>query len=296
MTSLVSIPGCIALHLPARGAAPVPMANGDLHLTLLPADPPTRKEDVLTLSIGASAFIVAKNSPVQRIQSKNEHPSFVFTPAPPEGGQSIGQVRIDMSDSTSPEAWEKVEDGCHALEAELKAHNAWEEKELFVDDEYETDGPVTGPKVGWGETIASSVMGTASWLVGRLTGATAPESTLPTTAPKEPGMQVPAQAQNMEEQSADFKTQASIAARGIGEAAVQVGGAIGQQARTAVGSMRDQPAAATTESAGTLHVTPAASATAAVLNAPSAPTGPIEEGGKASAEAEKKEDKVPVAA
>ncbi len=99
MTSLVTIPGTVALHLPARGAAPVPMANGDLHLTLLPADPPTRKEDVLTLSVGSSAFVVAKNSPVQRIRSKNEHPSFVFTPAPPEGGQSIGQVRIDMTDS-----------------------------------------------------------------------------------------------------------------------------------------------------------------------------------------------------
>ncbi|BEJ12044.1 hypothetical protein CspHIS471_0205040 [Cutaneotrichosporon sp. HIS471] len=304
MTSLVSIPGCVALHLPARGVAAVPMANGDLHLTLLPADPPSRKEEILTLSVGSSAFVVAKNSPVQRIQSKNEHPSFVFTPAPPEGGQSIGQVRIDMSDSSSPEAWERVEEGCRALEAELKAHNAWEDKELFVDDEYETDGPITGPKAGWGETIASSVMGGASWLVGRLTGAVAPEQTLPTSAPQAPGAHahVPVQPHHVEEQPADFKTiaadswtQAGIAARGISEAAVQVGGAIGQQARTAVGGMREQPAGP--ENVGASHVTsPTNSTAAAVLNAPSAPTGPIGEEDIA-AKAEKKEDKkVPVPA
>lgn len=99
MTSLVSIPGTVALHIPARGVAPVTLDYGDLRLTLLPADPPTRPTDTLTLSVGTSAFVLAKNSPVQRIRSKNEHPSFVFTPAPPEGGQSIGQVRIDMSDS-----------------------------------------------------------------------------------------------------------------------------------------------------------------------------------------------------
>lgn len=99
MSSLVNIPGAIALHLPAKGAEPVPLANGDLNLTLLPAEPPKRPAETVTLSVGSSTFILAKNSPVQRIRSKNEHPSFVFTPAPPEGGQSIGQVRIDMSDS-----------------------------------------------------------------------------------------------------------------------------------------------------------------------------------------------------
>lgn len=100
MTSLVSIPGTVALHIPARGAAAVPMDYGDLRLTLLPADPPERPTDVITITVGTSTFIVAKNSPVQRIRSKNEHPSFVFTPAPPrEGAESIGQIRIDMADS-----------------------------------------------------------------------------------------------------------------------------------------------------------------------------------------------------
>jgi hypothetical protein len=217
----------------------------------------------------------------------------------------------------SPEAWERTEEGCRALEAELKAHNAWEDKVLFVDDEYETDGPITGPKSGWGESLASSVMGGASWLVGRLTGAQAPEPTLPTSAPQAPGTRAPAPL-HPEEQPADFKaaaaeswTQAGIAARGIGQAAVQVGGAIGEQARAAVGTLREQapapvakdgPAPPAKDGAVVSPVTsPTTSATTAALDAPSAPSAPaVKEEvavAKASTEEGKKEDKKePVAA
>lgn len=203
------------------------------------------------------------------------------------------------------------------LEAELKAHDAWEDKELFVDDEYETDGPMTGPKSGWGETIASSVVGGASWLVGRLTGGSAPEPTLPTSVPQAPGTHAPAPAQHGEEQPADFKTmaadswtQAGIAARGIGEAAVQVGGAIGQQARSAVGGLREQAPApvdkdglapSAMDGATVAPATsPSTSATTAALDAPSAPSAPAvkEEVAavKASTDADKREAKEPVAA
>lgn len=98
MTTLITIPAVTAFHLPAPGATPVPLAQGDLALSLLPAAPPTRPAEVLTLSIGSSAFVLARNSPVQKTKSKNEHPSFVFTPAPRDDGRSIGQVRIDMKD------------------------------------------------------------------------------------------------------------------------------------------------------------------------------------------------------
>lgn len=98
MSTLITIKNATALHLPAPGATPVPLAHGDLHLNLLPAAPPERPVDTLIITVGASSFPLAPNSPVQRTRSKNEHPSFIFTPAPPAGGQSIGQVRIDMAD------------------------------------------------------------------------------------------------------------------------------------------------------------------------------------------------------
>lgn len=118
---------------------------------------------------------------------------------------------------------------------------------LFVDDEYETDGPVTGPKPTWGESISSTFLGGASFLVSRITGR-APEPTLPTTAPASHAPVAPAT--RGDSQPADFKTmatdsltQASIAARGLGEAAVQVGSALGQQAQKAVEGFRESHAA-----------------------------------------------------
>lgn len=99
MTTLITIPGATAYHLPAPGVEPVPLAEGDISLTLVPAFPPTRPNDAVTLTVGSSTFVLTKNAPVQRTNSKNEHPSFVFTPAPLADGRTIGQVRIDMRDS-----------------------------------------------------------------------------------------------------------------------------------------------------------------------------------------------------
>ncbi|WOO80184.1 uncharacterized protein LOC62_03G003695 [Vanrija pseudolonga] len=244
MSTLTTIKNATALHLPAPGATPVPLAHGDLHLNLLPAAPPERPTDTLIITVGASSFPLAPNSSVQRTRSKNEHPSFIFTPAPPAGGQSIGQVRIDMADSKSPEAWESTEEACKVLQAELKAHNQWEDKVLFVDDEYETGGPITGPKSGWGETIASSLWGFGSAISSRITGG--PEPTLPTTAPApiaSPSSPVGSQygQGNFRSFAADSWNQATIAAKGFGEAAVAVGGAIGQQAKHAVEGLQAPP-------------------------------------------------------
>ncbi|TXT07385.1 hypothetical protein VHUM_03105 [Vanrija humicola] len=238
MSTLITIKNTTALHLPAPGAAPVPLAHGDLHLNLLPAAPPERPHDTLIITVGASSFPLGENSPVQRTRSKNEHPSFVFTPATPDGGQSIGQVRIDMADSKSPEAWEATEEACKILQSELKAHNQWEDKVLFVDDEYETGGPVTGPKPGWGESIANSIWGFGAAISSKITGA--PEPSLPTTAPAGTSTAPHGQG-DFRSFATDSWNQATIAAKGFGDAAVAVGGAIGNQAKHAVEGLHHAP-------------------------------------------------------
>lgn len=265
MTSLITIPDTTALHLPARGVPPVPLAHGDLSLLLLPASDSSSK-DSLSITVGKSTFVLAPNSPVQRTRSNAEHPSFIFTPAP-VGGQSIGQVRIDVPDSTSPEAWERTNAACAALEAELKAHGVWESKTLFVDDEYETDGVVTGPKVGWGESIASAVLGGASSLVGKLTGKHE-EPALPTAQPV--GYHQP---QDFRSMATESLKQATIAAKGVGSAAYAVGSTLGQQAKSTIEGYtapavpdKDAPPPPAKEST--------TSATAGALDAPAATSAP----------------------
>lgn len=182
----------------------------------------------------------------------------------------------------------------------------WEDKELFVDDEYETDGPVTGPKVGWGESISSAVLGGASFLVSRLTGRAAPEPSLPTTAPAThiptaPAAQHGEQPSDFKSMAADSWNQASIAARGIGEAAVAVGGALGQQARSAVDGLREQapappnkdsPAPPAKNGASLDPVdAPTTSATTAALDAPAAGGAPAAKEETATAKAEAAETK-----
>lgn len=312
MTTLITIPDTTALHLPAKGVPPVTLAKGELALILLPAAE-SKTGGTLSLSVGSSTFVLAPNSPVQRTGSNAEHPSFVFTPAP-VGGRSIGQVRIDVADrcdaevlscpnsSVSPEAWESTNKACAALEAELKAHGVWESKTLFVDDEYETGGIVTGPKAGWGESIASAVLGGANSLVGKLTGRTAPEPTLPTTQP----------VGNRQEAPQDLWNQASIAAKGVGSAAYAVGSTLGQQALHKVEEYnpkappvphKDAPAPPAKEgeipatapplpakeSAAVEPTTVGGSATAAALDAPAAPSAAhvLENEAEAKAEAVK---------
>jgi len=99
MTTLLTIPGATAYHLPAPGITPVALSEGDLTLALVPAFPPSRPTESVTITVGASTFVLTKNAPVQRTNSKNEHPSIVFTPAPLADGRPVGQVRVDFRDS-----------------------------------------------------------------------------------------------------------------------------------------------------------------------------------------------------
>ena len=98
MTTLVDIPSCSALHIPITGATPLPLSTADLTLTLIPGNPPTHPSQTLTLNIGSSSFPLLPNSPIQKVQSKQEHASYVFSPIPADGGAAIGQVKIVMKD------------------------------------------------------------------------------------------------------------------------------------------------------------------------------------------------------
>jgi hypothetical protein len=74
--------------------------------------------------------------------------------------------------STSQGEWEATEALCRKFEEDLKSHGVWDEKILFVNDEYETGGlDTSGPK-GWGESIAGAALGAAQALAGRLQGYT----------------------------------------------------------------------------------------------------------------------------
>jgi hypothetical protein len=51
--------------------------------------------------------------------------------------------------------WEQTELLAKKFEEALKANGVWDERALFVDDEWETT--TTGPKKGWGEALASNL-------------------------------------------------------------------------------------------------------------------------------------------
>ncbi|OXG36977.1 hypothetical protein C360_02101 [Cryptococcus neoformans Bt15] len=174
MTTLIEIPNCAVFHVPAPAAPPLPLSSGTLTLVLLP--PAT-----LTLSVGASSFPLSPKLPLQKLRAKDEHPWYSFSPAPPapDGSKPVGQVRLTTQHSTSPEQWEATEAALRSFEAHLRMHNVWDERTLFVDDEWETGGE---PKAGWGESFAQTIIGAGHALASRIheyTDRTDPEHPAP---------------------------------------------------------------------------------------------------------------------
>ncbi|ODN75920.1 hypothetical protein L202_05904 [Cryptococcus amylolentus CBS 6039] len=169
MTTLIDIPAVAAFHLPTPASSPLPLSSGDLSLVLLPAAPPTTPAETLTLNVGSSSFPLTKRYPVQKVQSKDEHPTYAFGVQAPEAGASVGQVRITMKHSTNPGEWEATEAFCTRLEAILKEHGLWKAEILFVDDEYETGGS-PAVKKGWGESLADSLVSGGQSLATKIHG------------------------------------------------------------------------------------------------------------------------------
>lgn len=167
MTTLITIPNITALHIPTRGSTPLPLSTGDLILTLLPANPPSHPSQTLTLTIGAASFPLLPISPVRKVEVKEEHPSFVFSPVPADGGEGIGQVKIQFKASTSQDDWEITESHSSKFQEILKAQGVWDERVLFVDDD--DDGGIVDTRgQGWGEAIGGAFTNAGQVLATRL--------------------------------------------------------------------------------------------------------------------------------
>ncbi|EIW67803.1 hypothetical protein TREMEDRAFT_69409 [Tremella mesenterica DSM 1558] len=163
MTTLAEIPSCKALHLPTPDATTLPLSMGELTLVLLPASPPARPSPTLTLTIGWSSWAILPITPVRKVQSQDEHPTYLFSPVPADGGSSVGQVKIVMKDSSSQREWEATQLLCTKLEDALKSQGVWDERILFVNDTDE-DG-----QKGWGESLAGAVLSAGQAIAERLT-------------------------------------------------------------------------------------------------------------------------------
>lgn len=81
----------------------------------------------------------------------------------------ICSTRIADISSKNQEQWDATEAQAKQLESLLRAYKLWDDKILFVNDEYETSGE---PVKGWGETVASTLAGGASFLAGKIAGFT----------------------------------------------------------------------------------------------------------------------------
>ncbi|WRT63619.1 uncharacterized protein IL334_000542 [Kwoniella shivajii] len=167
MTTLVTIPNVTAYHLPTPTSDPLPLSTGELNLTVIPANPPTHPSSTLTLTVGGSSFPLLPNSPLQKVQAKEQHPSYIFSPVAADGGEPVGQVKLRLKDSANQGEWDASEALTHRFEAALKEHKVWNETTLFVDDEFETGG-VAKHTQRWGETIAGAVTSAGQALAERL--------------------------------------------------------------------------------------------------------------------------------
>ncbi|WWC58021.1 uncharacterized protein I303_100556 [Kwoniella dejecticola CBS 10117] len=167
MTTLVTIPNVTAYHLPTPTSDPLPLSTGELNLTLIPANPPTHPSSTITLNVGGSSFPLLPNSPVQKVQAKEQHPSYIFAPVPADGGAPVGQVKLRVKDSANQGEWDATESLATKFEEALKANKLWNETTLFVDDEFET-GETAKHTQKWGETIAGAVTSAGQALAERL--------------------------------------------------------------------------------------------------------------------------------
>ncbi|WVR03349.1 hypothetical protein IAU60_000340 [Kwoniella sp. DSM 27419] len=167
MTTLVTIPSTSVYHQPTPQSEALPLSTGELNLTLIPANPPSHPHSTLTLTVGGSSFPLLPNSPVQKVQAKDEHPSYVFSPVPADGGAAVGQVKIKVKDSANQGEWDATESLLAKFEQALKSEKVWNDTTLFVDDEYETGG-VAKQNRKWGEFIAGTVTAAGQALADRL--------------------------------------------------------------------------------------------------------------------------------
>ncbi|ORX33593.1 hypothetical protein BD324DRAFT_643887 [Kockovaella imperatae] len=217
MTTIADIPAVTATHLPTPTSTPIDLGSGELSLTVLPPNPPTQPLQVLTLTVGSLSWPLLPNTPVRKIQALKEHAVYTFSPAPADGGAALGEVRLNMKSSASQGEWEATEALCAKFEDALKTKKVWDERVLFVNDEYEMAGKT---QKGWGETIASAVIGASKTATERLTAYT--DKHVAATNPSHPAP--PSQAVAEAARNANLKTQTWAEKAEVG--ALKVGNSI----------------------------------------------------------------------
>lgn len=121
---LITIPATRAFHLPP-GGAPVLLAEGDLVLSLIPAHAPDHPRETITLTVGTASFPITHATPVVKVDTNEEHPSFAFRPV--VGGERAGKVKVVLKESTGPAEYERTEAMAMALEKQLKELGCWKE-------------------------------------------------------------------------------------------------------------------------------------------------------------------------
>ncbi|WVN87347.1 uncharacterized protein L203_102525 [Cryptococcus depauperatus CBS 7841] len=230
MTTLAEIPSCSAFHLPTSDSSPLPLSSGDLVLVLVPpTDSDDKTTETLILSVGSSSFPLVPQSPVQKIKAKEEHPTYVFSPLPPNGSKPVGQVRITLKPSANQSEWEATELLNHKFEAALANHKVWDDTILYVNDEWETGGqPRT--KKGWGEAFAGSVIGAGNALAERLAGHT--DKHISNSSPKHPASPPDATvdtARSLNQATSSMASGADAVATNIGDFAHSAGSAVASQ-------------------------------------------------------------------
>lgn len=121
---LITIPTTKAYHVPP-GGAPVLLAEGDLVLSVIPAQAPDHPKETITISVGNASFPLDHSTPVVKIETNAEHPSFAFRPV--IGGERAGKVKVSLKESTGPAEYERTEAMAMAFEKTLKELGCWKE-------------------------------------------------------------------------------------------------------------------------------------------------------------------------
>jgi hypothetical protein len=140
MSILITIQSVTAYHLPNKNSVPIPLAAGDLTLTVTEPNPPASTQQTLTLTVGNVSFPISDKTPVSATDTTSQHSAYIFTPAvpPTEPGAEaagMGLVKIVLKPSANQVQFDETEALARHFEQILKEHKAWHEWDYYDDDD-----------------------------------------------------------------------------------------------------------------------------------------------------------------
>lgn len=166
MSTLITIHSVTAFHLPTKTSEPIPLANGDLVLTLVPSNPPATPTPTLTLTVGTTSFPISHDTPISATDTTSQHTAYIFTPTVPLPTPtstsdvtsteiaSVGHVKLVFKNSMNPAEFDETEALARHFEGILKEQNVWRETDYYTDDDTQTviGAAITG---SFGATLSS---------------------------------------------------------------------------------------------------------------------------------------------